>query len=174
MKFTYGKATLQFFFNGIREIYSECSHPRRAEYDEKCRWKLTPLKSNFAWSTFVLDSDSLESVKKYWSALAGPSTCENQGGTIFQPVEHHGRTLISCVSMNGCRPSGPPPIEHPGRAQPSSRTGDHCTLGFENCYLIFTILSFSPHFLSLLRPAILDILGIYPDAPGKGSPGILR
>ena len=48
------------FFNGIREIYSEGSHPRRAEYGEKCCRKLAAFKSNFMWSILVLIHDPEE------------------------------------------------------------------------------------------------------------------
>ena len=60
LKFTYAKATFEFFFNGIREIYSEGSHPRRAEYGEKWRCKLAAFKSNFMWSILVLIHDPEE------------------------------------------------------------------------------------------------------------------
>ena len=130
VKFTHGKATIRFFFNGIRDIYSESSHPRRAEYGEKCCRKLAALKSNFVWSTFVLQNDAGESREDSHVCSRGPAHVENHGGGIFSPIQHSERSFISRASMNGCRPSGPPPIEHPGRAQPSSRTGDHCTLGY--------------------------------------------
>ena len=60
MKFTHGKATIRFFFNGIRDIYTESSHPRRAEYGEKCCRKLAALKSNFMWSILVPIHDAAE------------------------------------------------------------------------------------------------------------------
>ena len=83
MKFTYAKATLQFFFNGITEIYSEGSHPRRAEYDEKWRWKVAPLKSNFMWSIFVLRNDSAEFGKGSHASPQGSGDVENAGGIHF-------------------------------------------------------------------------------------------
>ena len=63
----------------------------------------------------------------------------------------------------------------PGKGSPGiSRRFSGGPRFFEKNYRIFTILVIFLHFLSLLRPAILGILGICPDAPGKGSPGILR
>ena len=64
MKSTYAKATFEFFFNGIREIYSEGSHPRRLECAQMRRWKSGAVKANFVWPTFVLNSDAVESTKK--------------------------------------------------------------------------------------------------------------
>ena len=63
----------------------------------------------------------------------------------------------------------------PGKGSPGiSRRFSGGPRLLEFFYGVFMILVFFFTFWSLFRPAILGILGICSDAPGKGSPGILR
>ena len=78
-----GTQHFNFFFNGITEIYNEGSHPRPAEYDEKCGWKVASLKLNFMWSIFVVRNDSAEFVKGSHASLQGSGDVENAAGTHF-------------------------------------------------------------------------------------------